>query len=196
MTHEDISWEIISHIEWNNPLVIVSREYQMLILFKIPYGTTTPRVTCRHMKFHCETLISPLVIHNNIWGLERFTTKHSHEVRKWYVAGCRHLWDPMPEMHINSFALWSDDGLLSVVKTFQLALHEYVVIFIEEIGFQNIVCERASILFRPWYVSNCNCNGLTREDRDEQVFKDRLCSQCWLRCSREILFVPEISLES
>ena len=31
-------------------------------------------------------------------------TQQTLNVKKQYVTGCEHFWDPVPEMHINSFA--------------------------------------------------------------------------------------------
>ena len=35
---------------------------------------------------------------------EGFTTKKHYNVRKWYLTGCEHFWDPVLEMRYNNFA--------------------------------------------------------------------------------------------
>ena len=116
MIQEGLPWEIIFHlgllrlnsgdqpIEWNSSLVAVFRKCSMLIFVKIIYKTTISSVTCTHVKFHYENPISHQFSHKKLTCFERFATMKHYNVRKWYVAGCKHFCDPMPETRYNSFA--------------------------------------------------------------------------------------------
>ena len=57
--------------ERNISLAVVLRKYSMLMLFKTLYITTIYSVTCRHIQFHYENLISHLIMHNEIWQVSR-----------------------------------------------------------------------------------------------------------------------------
>ena len=53
--------------EWNKPLVVVFRKYSLMVFFKMRHEITIHVVKGRHLKFHDENIISPLVIHSQIW---------------------------------------------------------------------------------------------------------------------------------
>ena len=83
------------------------------------------------------------------WYFKRFTTKKYYNIRKRYVTGCKHFWDPMPETGYNSFAseviklecklestltkdisyltltseLWGVSSILEIIDTVGTALH-------------------------------------------------------------------------
>ena len=59
-------------IEWSRPQKRM--ELQMIVYMNIQYGYSTKHnlfaihaITCEHWKFHYENLMSPLVIHNQMW---------------------------------------------------------------------------------------------------------------------------------
>ena len=63
--------------EWNVPLesmdvrVTLLRRYSVLIFFEIPCVSTIHTFAYKHLKFHFKNLVSPLVIHNQVWYVTR-----------------------------------------------------------------------------------------------------------------------------